>query len=263
LSVIALLPNFAIMSSILLRESIIIFLYVLSFYCFSQWFVKNSTMPLILSYLFGLLVAVFHSGSIILVVAYTVILILYDPIQERFNLNLKSILIAVTFLLVFLFLFQNYFDIFFFKFSNIGDVGDVTDIYVMGESGYTTGFALENPLLNLIVNTPLRIFSFVLSPLPWHWRGVADIIAFLFSSLFYGSILYLGFKSVFMGNTPNKNMIIGILLIVVIGLVVFAWGVSNAGTALRHRDKFIGLFILLFALIRHDEIVRRKAWERK
>jgi len=50
---------------------------------------------------------------------------------------------------------------------------------------------------------------------------------------------------------------------VVIGLVVFAWGVSNAGTALRHRDKFIGLFILLFALIRHDEIVRRKAWERK
>jgi len=192
ISLLALIPNFAIMSSILLRESIIIFLYILSFYYFSKWFTQNNLWLLIISYAFGLLVAVFHSGSIILVVAYTVILILYDHTKEQFNLSLKSVLIASTFSLVFLFIFQNYFDLFFLKFSNIDEMEDVTDIYVMGASGYSTGYPIENPVFNFIVNTPLRIFSFVFSPLPWNWRGVTDVIAFTFSSLFYGGGLYLG-----------------------------------------------------------------------
>jgi len=59
-------------------------------------------------------------------------------------------------------------------------------------------------------------------------------------------------------DVKNKNTIIVVLLIVIIGLVVFAWGVSNAGTALRHRDKFIGLFILLLALVSNDSMHRRK-----
>jgi len=59
-------------------------------------------------------------------------------------------------------------------------------------------------------------------------------------------------------DVKNKNTIIVVLLIVIIGLVVFAWGVSNAGTALRHRDKFIGLFILLLALVSNDAMHRRK-----
>jgi len=258
ISLLALIPNFAIMSSILLRESIIIFLYILSFYCFSKWFIKNNWWALIVAYAFGLLVAVFHSGSIILVVAYTVILILYDQTKERFNLSLKSVLIASTFSFVFLFIFQNYFDLFFLKFSNIDEMEDVTDIYVMGASGYATGYPIENPVLNFIVNTPLRIFSFVFSPLPWNWRGVTDVIAFTFSSLFYGGVLYLGVRSLLKKDVKNKNTIIVVLFIVIIGLVVFAWGVSNAGTALRHRDKFIGLFILLLALVSNDEMSRRK-----
>src|SRR5699024_11347793 len=72
LTMIAVLPNFAIMSSILLRESIIIFLYVLSFYCFSKWFINKNYYYLTLAYIFGLLVSVFHSGSIILLFVYTI-----------------------------------------------------------------------------------------------------------------------------------------------------------------------------------------------
>lgn len=257
IGLIALIPNFAIMSSILLRESIIIFLYILSFYCFSKWFVKNNLILLICAYIAGLLVAAFHSGSIILIVTYTIILILYDQKRGRFNLSLKSLLIAGTFSIIFLFIFQNYFDVFFLKFSNIEEMEDVTDIYVMGESGYSTGYPIENPILNFVINTPLRIFSFIFSPLPWDWRGITDVIAFVFSSLFYGSILYLGFRSLFKESFENKNIMIVILLIVIIGLVVFSWGVSNAGTALRHRDKFIGLFILLLALVLNSQFYQK------
>jgi hypothetical protein len=255
--VLSFIPNFAIMSSILLRESIIIYLYVLSFYFFSKWFFKNKSFDLLLAYVFGLLVTIFHSGSIVLVVSYSILLILYDQHERRFHFNLKSILVAVSFLIVFLFIFQNYFDVFFLKFANIEEMDDVTDIYVMGASGYSTGYAIENPILNFIINTPLRIFSFIFSPLPWEWRGLQDVIAFVFSSLFYGGILILGLRSVFKENTRNRNIIISILLIIGIGLFVFAWGVSNAGTALRHRDKFIGLFILLLSLVINDEVYRR------
>ena len=36
------------------------------------------------------------------------------------------------------------------------------------------------------------------------------------------------------------------------GIMVFFLGVSNAGTALRHRDKFIGLFILLLVITMNE-----------
>lgn len=252
-ALIAVLPNFAIMSSILLRESIIIFLYALSFYCFSKWFLESQVVLLVFAYAGGLLVSVFHSGSIILVVAYTIILILFDRKRGQFSISYQSILIALLFTVAFIYLFQNYYDLFFSKFSNIDDVDDVIDIYVMGESGYSTGYAIGNPILNFVINTPLRMFYFVFSPLPWDWRGATDIIAFVFSGLFYGYTLYLSFKRLFERSTENKNFIIIILLIVVIGVMVFSWGVSNAGTALRHRDKFIGLFILLLALTMDDK----------
>ena len=128
------------MSSILLRESIIIFLYVLSFYCFSKWFLENNIILLVLAYAGGLLVSVFHSGSIILVVAYTIILILFDRKRGQFSISYQSVLIALLFAFVFMYIFQNYYDLFFSKFSNIDDVDDVIDIYVMGESGYSTGY---------------------------------------------------------------------------------------------------------------------------
>src|SRR5699024_8257486 len=137
LALIAILPNFAIMSSILLRESIIIFLYTLSFYCFSKWFIDKNLFCLTVAYVFVLFVSVFHSGSIILIVAYTVILILFDRRKDRFRLSYKSVLLTIVFGFVFMYLFQNYYDLFFAKFSNINDVDDVVDIYVMGASGYS------------------------------------------------------------------------------------------------------------------------------
>ena len=40
-------------------------------------------------------------------------------------------------------------------------------------------------MLGMIINSPFRIFFFLASPLPWYWRGINDIIAFLFSAFFY------------------------------------------------------------------------------
>lgn len=259
LALISLMPNFAILSSLLLRESVIIFLCILSFYCFSLWLVKNRTGMLMLAYALGLLIAIFHSGSIFLIISYTVFLILYNREKHQFNFSVKSVAAAIVFAFIFMVLFQNFYDLFFAKFSNIEDLTDVTDIHVMGESGYSVGFAIGNPIVNFVVNTPIRVFYFVFSPLPWDWRGIFDVMAFAFSGMYYGYVLYFSFKNLIKGKLWNGQLVVFLLLIISVGLIVFAWGVSNAGTALRHRDKFIGLYAVLLGLLLNKEEPRRNS----
>src|SRR5699024_6290885 len=100
--------------------------------------------------------------------------------------------------------------------------------------------------------TPVRMFYFIFSPLPWRWRGLTDVITSFFSGLFYGYTLYLGIRHLFHKNAKNKNLTFISLFTVMGGIMVFSWRVSNAGTSLRHRDKFIGLFILLLAITMNE-----------
>lgn len=50
------------------------------------------------------------------------------------------------------------------------------------------------------------------------------------------------------GNTENKEKIICLLIIAFICTFIFAWGVSNTGTATRHRDKMVCLYGIIYAL---------------
>lgn len=252
-AIMAFLPNYAIMSSILLRESILVFLAALSFYCFSKWLLQGKVLAVVPAFGFGLLMAVFHSGSIFLVGAYTVFLVLYNSHKQSFNISMKSILLIVFFLIAFNFIYETYFDLFFAKFMNKDSLKDVMDVTVMGQSAYAVGLTTGNPVMDFIVNTPIRMLYFLLAPFPWDWRGQADIIAFLFSGLFYGGTLLYAVKQIVAGRTEQKRYIVMLLVIIGFGLLFFAWGVSNAGTALRHRDKFIGLFIVLLALLVEKE----------
>ena len=60
--------------------------------------------------------------------------------------------------------------------------------------------------------------------------------------------LYYGFQAIKHRNSENRNIIIILLIIALASAFLYSWGVSNAGTALRHRDKFITNFALLLVL---------------
>ena len=135
------------------------------------------------------------------------------------------------------------------KFGEIDSINDIVAKTASAESGaavYIIGGEVNN-LWDLIKNTPLRVFYFIGSPFPWQWRGLGDIIAFVFNALFYIVAYIYAFKAL-LKNKKGKNIIKVFLLIVIAGAVIFAWGTSNAGTALRHRDKFIVNYIVMFAL---------------
>src|SRR5699024_11006342 len=100
----------------------------------------------------------------------------------------------------------------------------------------------------MILLTPIRMFYFIASPLPWDWRSFSDIFAFMFSRLFYIITIFFGIRSLNIKNTDYKNLNIALLIMVVVTMIFFSWGVSSSVIVLRHREKFIAIYMLLLAI---------------
>jgi hypothetical protein len=73
--------------------------------------------------------------------------------------------------------------------------------------------------------------------------------------LYIGTFVYVIFNRKALGN--RRALYIGLLLALVGALIIFGIGVSNAGTAVRHRQKLIAVFLILLAITK-DAKMRRK-----
>lgn len=258
ISILSFIPNYMILSVLLLRESIMIFLVALSLLKFIRWWKYNGALNYINSIVFILLAAILHSGVIANAIGYIIIFILCNNRKREFKLNLKSISRIFIFLIIFIVFYGQFSQIFLSKFGTIEDINDITyrtSVAEAGGSAYNVGGDV-NSIGDLIKNSPIRMFYFIASPLPWDWRGLNDVISFVFSAMFYFIIYIYAIKSIRLPIKNNiKKAIKSLIIISLIGAFVFAWGTSNAGTAMRHRDKFIVNYVVMLALAL--EIIRK------
>lgn len=247
LIMVAFLPNYVIMSSILLRESIIIFLITVSLYFFIKWWQNGYTINIIFALIFPFLAAFFHSGSISPAIVYALIYIFYSPKDQKYKLTFKSVMTAVflvgCFLIIELFFAEGLFR----QFDRIKSIDDIVNVTVRGASGYLRWMEATGTI-GMIVFSPIRMFYFIASPLPWYWRGFNDIFGFFASACFYLYCYYFLFRSLRKKHDFNYHLISALLIMALSTTFMFAWGVNNAGTAMRHRDKFISIFVLAFAV---------------
>ena len=247
LAMMAFLPYYVIMSSILLRESVIIFLITVSLYFFIKWWQSGALFSFVIAIVCPLVAALFHSGSMAPTVAYALIFLFYLPKQRRYKFSLKTVSVALAFLAIF-FLVDTFLGVGMFRqFDRINSVDDIVDVTVRGGAGYLRWMDAVGTA-GLILFSPIRMFYFIASPLPWYWRGFHDIFGFLGSSLFYVASYYFLFRQLRNKNYANHKLVLALLVIALFSSFMFAWGVNNAGTALRHRDKFISIFIVSFAV---------------
>jgi len=248
LSLIAFIPNYLFLSVILLRESLIIFLMAASFLLLLRWMQQNNIVYLVASLCLTLVAAMFHSGAIAAFAAYAIITALYHKGRQRLTVTPLTVIALLVFTYSFLYLYSSYSNVFFQKIGIINDLSDISSktTVVHGRSAYLEGLTADTPV-KMILYTPIRILYFLAAPLPWDWRGLADIIAFCCSSMFYIYCYILAFKAI---RLPSQQQYVlqALLLIAFMSAMVFAWGVSNAGTALRHRDKFIIFYVLIYAI---------------
>ena len=89
---------------------------------------------------------------------------------------------------------------------------------------------------------PIRSIYFLFSPFPWDVKKISHLVG-LFDSLLYitlAFLIFLNLKAIL--KDPTLKII---LLILICYFIIFGVGVSNFGTGIRHRSKFLIELILL------------------
>lgn len=253
----ALFPNSLIMSSILLREQFPTFFVAISLYYFVLWYQSGNTKFFILSFFLLLIGAAFHSGVIGILLGYSYMFLFYDRKVNRIRFTVYSIVSFILLSLLLLFI-SFYSDIFLRKFRNLSEISDI--IYTSNERGggsqYLGNLQMSNPL-QLLLFSPIHVLFFFISPFPTDWRGFFDIFSFVFDSSLYLFVIILIIKNRKL-SINNKTLYTGFLFMLIGAGFIFGVGVHNAGTAIRHRQKLLPLFLLTYALINQNKYITAK-----
>lgn len=247
-SVVAFLPTAVIYSAVLLREALVLFLISGSLLLFivgllrESWGLKIAAFGLVLG------ASIFHAGSVGVFFGYAVVISFTYMSDGQLRFGFRNMGPAVIMALACVVVLVQFPDLFLGKFLRYETASEVLSSRNArsGGSAYLTGLEVNN-WGQFILFAPIRAFYFISVPLPWDWRGVADIAAFVMDSSVYIGSLWVAFR----GSSRQRRVTpIGwaILLPVLFALLIFGAGVSNSGTAMRHRSKLIVLFLAASAV---------------
>ena len=260
----AFLPNFAILSVVFLRESVVSMFVCMSFYFFMRYYHGYSFANVLISFICVLCAMLFHSGPAGFIIGYTTVFLLGNKESWTGEKRALNFIMAIAFSLGSVYLYTRYGDLFFAKFLRVDSIVDIANVEGAGGSTYIQYVGNSNNISSMIVYTIPRFIYFLFSPFPWQWRGPADIIAFLFSGFYYMSVVYQSICYLISGKQKNRTLIVNVLIILACATFVFAWGVSNTGTAARHRDKLVTVFAVLHGLVLDpDRSIKLYAGERR
>lgn len=110
-----------------------------------------------------------------------------------------------------------------------------------GGSAYPAVIATGNPITQPWL-IPAKIAYFLYAPFPWDIKSPKHLLglASAFLLFFLTWRIYKGWEDI-----RHKKECLALLLILASLVVIFSVGVSNIGTGIRHKTKFISLFIIL------------------
>ena len=244
-------PNYMCITSVLLREGIIVAMNFLWFYCQIQWMKEGNQAYLAGCFIAPLISLGLHMSAIVFWGLTVIAVAVYDQKKKEFRIQKKTMItlaIGSVGILVFLLIpttrrlitqklpdFDEGFlntinEMIAYASENDGGSSYLKNVYVTGYGEF-------------IWQTFVRMFYFYASPLPAHWRGLSDAAAFFISSAPYLVSIILSIVTVFIKRKNPYRTLMWASFFMLSGIC--AWGVFNAGTAMRHRDKIIGICILL------------------
>lgn len=246
-------PHSLIFSSILMRESFISITVVLSLYFFVRWFKKKEWPGAVLSVVFILLAASFHTAVIGILMGYLFGFIFYRHRSQSFKFSVESLVpfsifaVVTTYMLVFpdtvsgLPIFNKVDQVFN---DDAGLYETVTA--ARGDTAYLEGLTVNN-LFQLLLYSPIKIIYFIASPMPWNIGNLNEFIAFMLDGVFYLLALAIFIKNF---NVIRERPLLVILLISILAAwFIFGLAINNAGTALRHRFKFFYIIVVALGII--------------
>ena len=97
-------------------------------------------------------------------------------------------------------------------------------------------------LQELLQWMPYRMFYFWASPTPGFWSSAGDVLMFMMDTIPWMFFFLYMLRAIRWKRLGEEAKIA--LLIFLSFTFIYAWGTRNAGTALRHRDHLLGLFVM-------------------
>ena len=280
-------PLTIIFSVCLMREAVTIFLITLSLkYCI-DYLEKNKFYQIFISFCSIMIATMLHSGNIFIIIGYVLVFSFYNFKEKKVKLKIKSFvifIITIGIIVSIIFLFPN---IFFTKFAiemRSNEKKQENEIHlsenIEQENIEYTGFkknlknnpvtrAIEkegrgnsvyigkrtvNNIGDFILYSCEKVIYFMFAPMPWNWRGIFDFIVFFSDSCIYLiCIISILYKIPKLGK--NKCILVLFLLIgIILTIALYSIGTSNAGTALRHRHKFLYYLIIMSVLCNTEKV---------
>lgn len=245
--IIAFFPNSLFMSAMFRREMIITFFVASSVYFFIKWFLSGKNAHMIFAIILIIVGAMFHSGVIGMIGGYIFAYVFYKPKKAEFKFNIYSVVYFIGICLIIYIMYLLVGEQFLAKFGNLDNVDDlvVASNRGGGNARYLSNLIITNPV-ELVLFTPIKMFYFLFSPVPWEWRGIGDLLAFGFDSFFY---LYCGLFFIINRKKIGDNSKLSYILLfsILLTVLIFGIGVGNAGTAMRHRQKLVPIIAIFFA----------------
>lgn len=251
--ILCLSPNLIIFSGGLLREAWCEFFITASLYQFLKWFKYGNITNFILSCVMVMAASYMHSGSIGVIAGYMIVYVLYNRNKDRFKFTYRSIFSSLLVLAFGVFYLQNM--------ETFGDKmqgmdGENTDDVLIshynnalgGGSDYLTNLPVKS-MGGALLLSPLKMVYFTFSPMPWDWRGFPDLLAFFIDSIIYLMLCWGIIKN---ANNEYINLRTGLIISLLSVVFIFGIGVTNAGTAMRHRAKLLPLFVVAYCLSKTD-----------
>lgn len=185
-------PMEMIFSVAYLREMTIQCVFCISLYFFAKYIYTRGYHYLFGAFILAYICAGMHSGMIAVLIAYMAVFFFYKPSTGRLQITVGRI---IVFLAMFILIYNmGILDSVTGRFNNINNASDVMNKLdsVEGTTDYITA---PNSTLGMIMQTPLRLFYFIVAPLPWHIRNIGTAIAFVLDGVFQMYAVYLIIKN--------------------------------------------------------------------
>ncbi|WP_144062942.1 hypothetical protein [Litchfieldella anticariensis] len=259
--IMALFPFAAFNSVIALREEFSILVFLIGLFFFLKWVSGKGFGWICIAFLFFPMAVMIHPGwigaivGVALYLTYFSIKLILSSVKGAVanRRNISKLFSSIAVLVISLTFIAGSGGISLAKGITIGGENEEENVAgliesrfeqdPLGGSAYPGFVATGNPYTQPWL-IPMRVIYFMFSPFPWDIRSPRQALG-MAAMLMYSFLawrLYKGWPLV-----KKKDECIALLLIFGALVFIFSIGVTNIGTAIRHRTKFLGLFVILAA----------------
>jgi len=243
--IVTLFPSLIFYSATLQREAAVTYPLTLAGVALAKWYGERRPIQLVGAFAALLVSMAFHSGGAA-VLLFAGMWLSGNWLREaltlrfrNFGRNTVALVLGLTVLGVVLasgFGMQKFNGL---EGGDIAVLGERQRGFSQGRAVYLSDLRADSPGA-LVLQAPLRLTYFLFAPFPWMLSEVSDAFGVIDSGLFFLLTVRVVRRRKTLVAHPATMLVLGVFAAMA---MVFALGVSNYGTALRHRNKMLPLLI--------------------